>query len=68
MDPSLTASGARIQASEEPLGQNCWASGTLWDSGRRLEGIGSPKARQEGRGCYKPPICYAWAADMLDSA
>lgn len=40
MDPSLTASRARIQASEEPLGQSRWAGGTLRDSGRRLEGMG----------------------------
>lgn len=28
--PSLNATRARIRASEEPLGQSCWASGTLW--------------------------------------
>lgn len=40
--PSLTASRARIQASEEPLGERCWTSGSgaLWDSGRRMEGMG----------------------------
>lgn len=38
--PSRNATRARIWASEEPLGQSCWASGTLWVNGRRMEGMG----------------------------
>lgn len=55
MGPSLTASRARIQASEEPLGQSRWAGGTLWDSGRGLEGRGVQRQSKRAEDAPTPP-------------
>lgn len=68
MDPSLTASRAGIQASEEPLGQSCWASGTLWDSGRRMEGMGVQRQSKRAGDATNPPSDMPGQRAWLDSA
>lgn len=65
--PSLTASRARIQASEEPLGPSGWASGTLWGRGRRMEGKGDGRQSKRAGNTTKPPSEVPGQRTWLDS-
>lgn len=65
--PSLTASRARIQASEEPLGPSGWASGTLWGRGRRMEGKGVGRQSKRAGNTTKPLSDVPGQRTWLDS-